>query len=294
MLAYCVEHRNYDSINEAINRIQNTFSYVASYENSILGYKIQKINQLSNIYKFDVFAVSFYFTNITHEFNEYFDEKIGVLVQHFVESLKKINGYIIIKVPSSNSMLINQLNKANITFLYAGGTVCYYSNKQNEKVFNDDSLVIKMASTEDKLKYRSDLIELGRKSFEKYFGQYHISYITREKAPLIYENWVEEYLNDEEDNLFVAFIDNRVVGFMTFNETVYANEIVLGGIDSEFRNKKIYERMIRYITKYSLEKEKITTISTQLDNFFVQRAWVNIGYKPYYSFYLFHLNANII
>ena len=76
----------------------------------------------------------------------------------------------------------------------------------------------------------------------------------------------------------------------TISETEYTIELVLNAVDKAYGNNKIYERIVRYATKYALEKNKLSTVSTQFDNFFVQRAWINIGYKPYYSFYLFHLN----
>lgn len=297
LLAYCVANRDYSIINKKINECKNELTYFNYYNESIIGYKIDRIKQLTNIYGYNVYAVKFYFTNITHEFDDYCDKNIGEMILKLKKDLGNLNGYIIIKVPSSNIMLINQLNKMNINFLFTGGTVCYYIREFNDKNFGNDGLNIKIASPMDKKSYRNELIKLSEASFQNYFGQYHISYVTREKAPMIYKNWVEEYINSDGNNLIIAQIENEVVGFLAIDETDYTIESVLGGISNNFMNKKIYERMLRFETKYTLNKNKISTISTQFDNFFVQRSWVNIGYKPYYSFYLYHvnsINSNII
>jgi hypothetical protein len=290
ILSSCVENRDYSKVNNIVDGMKESLTHYITYDDSLLGYKIYKVESLSKLYNFNVYAINFYFTNITHEFNNYHSEKIGELIVHLKEILKEMNGYFIIKIPSANSMLINEINKSKINFIFAGGTICYYTTKINERIFENTELAIRVASNEDKVKYRSDLITLGRESFEEYFGQYHISYVTRDKAPLIYENWIEEYLDHSDDNLIIALIDNKVVGFLTIDVTEEAVELVLSGINNNYRNLKIYERIIRYGTQFALDHNKIATLSTQFDNFFVQRAWINIGYKPYYSFYLYHLN----
>lgn len=290
LIAYCTESRDYNKINNIINNVKDSFSYYIAYDKSIIGYKIYKVENLSNIYGYNVYSINFYFTNITHEFTDYHNQKIGKLVNRLKDEMCKLKGYIIIKVPSSNSMLMNQLNKTNISFIHTGGTICYYSLKINDKRFENDELIVKVASELDKKKYCEELIKLGREAFAEYFGQYHISYVTRERAPLIYQNWVEDYLNSKDENLIIALSDDKIVGFLTFDETEYTLELVLSGINREFRSKKIYERIIRFGTAHALKKNKIATLSTQFDNYFVQRAWINIGYKPYYSFYLYHVN----
>lgn len=290
LLAYCTEKRDYKIISDYINNNKEILDFKIEEYKSLIGYKINKINQLTEIYEQDFYSVNFFFENITHEFNEEDNLKIGSLIQHFANQLSEKKGYYIIKVPSSNTMLINQINKLHQKYIFAGGTVCYYTKKIIEKEFKQDGLIIKLASKKDKEKYREELLKLGRKSFEKYFGQYHISYITREKAPLIYENWVNDYLENNDGYLLVAFYQDKLCGFLTLDETDHSLEMVLSGVDENFRGLKIYERMIREGVKLALNKNKLSTLSTQFDNYFVQRAWINIGFKPYYSFYLYHFN----
>lgn len=291
MIASAFDSRNYYGIAQYIYGIKDEMDYYSLFDNGLAGYKIIQVPQLTKIYGFEVYAVNFYFVDISHEFNEEYNSKIATMINHFKDQVINLDGYIIIKVPSNNSMLINQLNQTGFNYINAGGTVCYYSKKKINNSFKDDSLVIRMATKQDKMDYWDELIDLGRESFNDYFGQYHISHITRDKAPVIYENWVEQTLNEEnENNLVIALMDNKLAGFVTLEENEKTIEIILNAVDKKFRGMKIYEKCINYILAYTISKEKISTISTQFDNYVAQRAWVSNGYKPYHSFYLYHIS----
>lgn len=291
LLASAFDSKNYDEISRYIYEIKDEMDYYTLFDHGLAGYRIIKIPQLTKLYAFNVYAVSFYFVNIPHEYSESYNSKMAVMVNHFKNKVKKLYGYIIIKVPSSNSMLINQLNQTGLNYINAGATVCYYSRKEINNASDEESLIIRMATKQDKLDYWNDLIDLGRESFKDYFGQYHISHITREKAPEIYKNWVEQTLKEEkENNLVIALSNNKLVGFITLEENEKTIEIVLNAVDKKFRGMKIYTKSIKYVLDYTIDKKKISIISTQLDNYIPQQSWVSNGYKPYHSFYLYHLN----
>ena len=234
--------------------------------------------------------MNFSFKNIEHEFNDKQGKLMESLVKHLSITMSNIRGYFIIKVPADNLMLIDQLNIHVNKQIFAGGTVCYYTKELRPKNFPQDDLNIRYITKEEKIKYRDQLLILGRKSFENYFGQYHISYITRGSAPIIYENWVDDYINTDSEDILLATYGEDIAGFLTIEKQPHAMEMVLSAVNEKYRGAKVYERMIRAGVELSLKNNKLATLSTQFDNYLVQRAWVNIGFKPYYSFYLMHYN----
>lgn len=287
LLAYCFNSKNYLEIDKYIETNKESLTYYFEEKDKLLGYKIGKINQLSVIYQQDYYYVNFYFKNISLEFLDCEDILIEKLIIKLKQDLYSVKGYYILKIPSKNTMLINQFNKHLSNTIFTGGTVCYQSKEIEDKVFSDDEIKIKLLSKEENYSYKDDLKKLSNEAFANYFSQYHISYITRDKAPLIYKNWIE----DEMDNKIIsAFYEGSLVGFLTMLETKYTFEVILNAVDKNFRNKKIYERMLRKALNIALSNKKVCTISTQMDNFNVQKAWINCGFKPYHSFYLMHFN----
>jgi len=290
LLAYCVDRRDYSEITGIIKENINKFDYIVEDGEDIFAYKIKKISQLTNIYNYDVYAINFFFNNIEHEFNNKQGKLMKSLVEHLSNAMNNVKGYFIIKVPSDKLMLIDQLNIYVNKSIFAGGTVCYYTKKLMPKKFQEDDLFIRFITKDEKIKFKDQLLASGRKSFQDYFGQYHISYITRAKAPIIYENWVEDYINSNNEDIILATYGNDVAGFFTVDNQPKVIEFVLGAVNEKYRGANIYERMIRVGALISINNNKLVTISTQFDNYVAQRSMVNIGFKPYYSFYLMHYN----
>lgn len=291
ILAKAFKAKNYESINIIITDMvkKNDLDY---YENG-LGYKIKKIDQLSEIYDADFFSINFYLMNV----NPFFDEEMINYFNKMIKNLKKLleekEGYFIIKVPSHIPNLINSLR---IIFeensIFTGGTVCYFIDHEVSNLKVEDKIKIKMLKFEEYEKYNETIKDLSYESFKNYFGQYHISDFTRPKAPIIYKNWIRDFFKNSNNNdrMIVAEKNNKIVGFLTLYKNKNAYEIVLNAIDGNYRSDKIYERIVRFAVNYSMRNNKICTVSTQLSNIFAQRAWVNVGFKPYYSYYLFHYN----
>ncbi|MZK52786.1 hypothetical protein [Clostridium beijerinckii] len=290
ILANCIDKRDFSIIENIIEDDKSNLNFYIEKDDILFGYKIKMVEQLTRIYGYNVYVVNFYSKNISHSFNSAEDNIISKVMEELSVQLKILKGYIIMKVPSDNIMLISQCNIHLKNIIFAGGIVCYYANKINSKDFEDDGLKISIISKEKKHELKSKIVPIIQESFKEYYGQYHISHITREKANIIYENWIEEYINSNEENIIVAEYNNEIAGVLSIDDNEYAIELVLSGINTKFRELKIYERLIRYGISLGLSKNKIVTTSTQFDNFSVQRAWINSGFKPYSSYYVYHLS----
>lgn len=290
ILAHSIDKRDFSIIDNIIEDNKINLNFYIEKDNILFGYKIKIVEQLTKIYGYSVYVVNFYSKNISHSFNSDEDSVISRVMEDLSVQIKILKGYIIMKVPSDNIMLISQCNIHLKNVIFAGGIVCYYANKINSKEFKDDGLKISVISKEKKNELKFKLVPIIQESFKEYYGQYHISHITREKANIIYENWIEEYVNSDKENIIVAEYNNEVAGVLSIDDDKYAVELVLSGINKKFRELKIYERLIRYGISLGLSKNKIITTSTQFDNYSVQRAWINSGFKPYSSYYVYHIS----
>lgn len=290
LLAYSHMEKNFDKVNKYIEKYKNNWSHYIEENNRIYGFNIRFIKQLSNLYNTNVFAVEFFFKNIVSLFNNEDNEKIKSVIEKLERTMLNRKGYYIIKIPSSNMMLINNINLVKEKFIFAGNTINYCTNtlsKSND--FFNDGLEICIANQERKSIHAQELLKLSENSFKDHFTQYHLSHITREKAPHIYKNWIYEYLgHSPTKKIIISKYDNKLAGFIAYNEHNEYLEIILNCVDEKFRGRKIYERMVKEVIKNAINNNKYVTVSTQLDNYFPQRAWINCGLKPYYSFYLMH------
>jgi GNAT superfamily N-acetyltransferase len=153
------------------------------------------------------------------------------------------------------------------------------------------SIEVRIMDKDDLRFNQAEMIDLGIEGFKDYFGQYHIGEYTRPKAGIIYANWVKEYVQGGRGITYGAFADGKLAGFLNCDEGNGVLELVLSAVSQAVRGRGVYESMIRASVSDAARRGAIITTSTQFDNFSVQRAWVNIGFKPYYSFYLNHFNS---
>ena len=65
LIACCVDKRNYEIINKVIEKDCNNYDFFIEEQEKKVGYKIYKVNQLSEIYGVSVYAVNFIFKDIS-------------------------------------------------------------------------------------------------------------------------------------------------------------------------------------------------------------------------------------
>lgn len=134
---------------------------------------------------------------------------------------------------------------------------------------------------------------MAKDAFENYQGQYHISYVTSEKAGEIYTDWVRKGFSKRIDSekIIVAEYRNKVVGFWTYSEANKSLQTGLTGVSSKYRNLGIYSKMLDEALRESQNSRKFITIGTQFDNLIVQRVWNKVGMVPYLSYFNIHIDG---
>ncbi|MDE6759410.1 MAG: hypothetical protein K2J90_01880 [Lachnospiraceae bacterium] len=286
--------RDYSSLAKEITQKKNELTHYIEENNILYGYRIFKNEPLTNLYGDDYYSVRFYFINIDTLHERRQEENITKLLIHLNNVIEKTGGYYNLRIPTHIVDLIRSYNRVIKDAIFCGGTVEEYIYKKKVDDYNKNQLRIFQADEKYINKYKTKLLEMTYQSFQTYQGQYHISYITDEKAGKIYKNWIETSVGSNSDDLVVVVeYDNEPIGFVTLGETKNAVEGILSAVSNEHRRYGAYKAMIAYAINYAYSKDKSFITSTQFDNFIVQGTWASLGLKPFYSIYNIHLDRRI-
>jgi len=134
---------------------------------------------------------------------------------------------------------------------------------------------------------------LARAAFTDYFSHYHADpRLDRGKVDDAFVDWARRSCADKSvaDEVFVADDGGTLGGFATlrFNDAT-EGEGVLFGVHPNYQGKGIYRDFMITGMRWCLEHGRGRMIvSTQINNYTVQRAWVRLGFRHYRSFYTLH------
>lgn len=135
--------------------------------------------------------------------------------------------------------------------------------------------------------------ELARSAFSDYIGHYHSDpRLDNAAADAAYVEWAETIAANVSADapVFLAKYDGHLAGFITLRRNNKEEaEIVLGGVYPEFKGHGIYAVMFAT----ALEEAQASgaarvLLSTQINNYAVQRVYVRFGFTHERSVYTFH------
>lgn len=149
--------------------------------------------------------------------------------------------------------------------------------------------------------YQDSDYELIKKSvknmFEGYIDRFHRDpYLDQQKSTELYEQWMLNSCKGLTDDCILAAIDGKLAGVSTVETyhkinkilPVSIGEIILSGVVADFRGKRVYTSMINFGQEYFKDKVNLLRVATQLNNFYVQKAWVELGFFLKYAFHTYH------
>jgi GNAT superfamily N-acetyltransferase len=109
-----------------------------------------------------------------------------------------------------------------------------------------------------------------------------------------YTEWVSSFISAENKIVWFVVNEEKIIGFAacSFNEDQKSCEGVLYGVKKEYAGKGIYSDIIRYTQKYFKDRGYVHMwVSTQLQNYSVQKAWIKEGFSLRKSFETYHINS---
>jgi GNAT superfamily N-acetyltransferase len=110
-----------------------------------------------------------------------------------------------------------------------------------------------------------------------------------------YKEWAESFVHAEDPSKYGWYVtlDQAVVAFALCSITDQNTcEGVLYGVKKEVSGKGIYSDLVRFTQNFFKEKGiRIMKVSTQIQNYSVQKAWIKEGFTLKEAFDTYHINC---
>lgn len=134
---------------------------------------------------------------------------------------------------------------------------------------------------------------LARAAFREYIGHYHADpRLDNADADAAYIEWAQTSTANcsEEAPVVLAEDATGLLGFATLRRNDdEEHEIVLSAVHPEAQGKGVYSRLIREgLTLSAKRGAGRVVVSTQINNYAVQRVWARLGFCHTRSLYTFH------
>ena len=134
---------------------------------------------------------------------------------------------------------------------------------------------------------------IARAAFANYIGHYHADpRLDSNAADAAYVEWAETSAaaSSEERPVLILQPDGELGGFLAFRRNAPEEfEIVLNGVHPESQGKGLYTALIEHALEMAqAANAERMIISTQINNYGVQRIWSRLGFCHYRSLYTFH------
>jgi GNAT superfamily N-acetyltransferase len=124
---------------------------------------------------------------------------------------------------------------------------------------------------------------LAQKSF-KYCRFYMDPFLIKEKAGPLFRIIAENsLLHGYADVMFVAELENKIVGYYSIKKRVVAEfektvgEGIVSAVDEDFRGKGIFSKLDDHIQSWFFDHTDFAKLGTYLANFPVHKTWINKG-----------------
>jgi len=135
--------------------------------------------------------------------------------------------------------------------------------------------------------------DVARTAFRTYHGHYHADpRLSDDAAAEAYADWAARLVREPADGRLVlgARDGGSVAGFLAgVPRGDGSSEIILNAVRPDAQRTGLYGAMLRAFLARAAERgDERVMISTQLQNYAVQRAWARAGFILYQSFHTLH------
>jgi ribosomal protein S18 acetylase RimI-like enzyme len=200
---------------------------------------------------------------------------------------------LILRVPSSRIQLACELAEISNKIAFQADTLVYFSKNLKsivERRNKSENLKLVTASSDDEAR----VIDLARVVFRDYPNHYQSNRALDSKLILEgYIEWASNGLNDQEK--LTVIIEDRNSNAIAFALVAFGEEgaeIELNGVHPDFQNQGVYSALLESLMA-QLANQKVAnlSISTQIQNTRVIRAWIKAGFILDFSLNTYHLIA---
>lgn len=197
----------------------------------------------------------------------------------------------ILRIPTEKIEQASKLEQLGFPFIQAD-TLVYYkadlTKYQNQALKNGD-LDFVLATMEDV----EDISPLIASIFPGYTNHYNANpFIDIQNVLLGYNEWVVDFIDANDKFVFLVRRDGKNIGFASCSIIEGVAEGVLYGVLPEASGGGVYSDIIRYTQDFFQKRgAKEMRVSTQVQNYGVQKVWSREGFYLFESFATFHINS---
>lgn len=137
------------------------------------------------------------------------------------------------------------------------------------------------------------LRDLVEKIFDNYTNHYWSnSFLDKQAALEGYIEWASSFKESFDKKAWLVIKDSNYIGFATCSIDESVGEGVLYGVLPENAGGGVYTDIIRFTQQKLKDKGCFTMkVSTQIQNYAVQKVWCREGFYLYKSYDTYHINA---
>jgi len=219
----------------------------------------------------------------------------GSLEKVNIEALKEYEAehqpdITILRFPVTEQQHLYQLSELNKEVIFAD-TLVYYNvdlQKYQPKPLINTEYIFRKGNRSD----IDDLKTVVPIIFQDYTNHYSANpLLDKQKISEGYIEWALSFLDGNNKNCFLLYDDKKLIAFANCSFCNNEAEGVLYGVLPEYSGKGIYSDLIRYTQAYfKKEGMNIMEVSTQIQNYTVQRVWVREGFQLSHAYNTIHLN----
>lgn len=197
----------------------------------------------------------------------------------------------ILRIPCENLAQISKLELLGFPFYQTDTLVYYYTDfeKYEPLELKNKDLNFTQATVHDKEKIGNMVDTI----FPGYTNHYNTNpYIDKKNILEGYKEWVLDYIGNENKFVFIINRDENAIGFATCSLENGEAEGVLYGVMPAAAGDGVYSDIIRYTqTFFKNLGIKTMKVSTQVQNYAVQKVWSREGFFMRKSFATIHINS---
>ena len=213
-----------------------------------------------------------------------------------IENLKQqINNdaidLIILRLPSATKDKHSVLHQLGFQIIHADTLVYYFCTLNTDITPLRNELSFEEISRENS-EILNEIVPIIFKDYTSHYASNPI--LDKAKTSEGYIEWAKSYVTTANPNRISWLVksDNEIIGFATcsFNQEKKECEGVLYGVMPQAAGKGVYTDIIRFTQRYFKNLDyKTMWVSTQIQNYSVQKAWIKENFQLKKAFDTYHI-----
>ena len=198
---------------------------------------------------------------------------------------------VILRLPSATKDQHSALHQLGFQIIHADTLVYYFCTLNNEITPLRNELSFEIISEENS-EILNEIVPLIFKDYTSHYASNPM--LDKAKTSAGYIEWAKSYVKTANPNRISWLVKNGndIIGFATcsFNPEKKECEGVLYGVMPEASGKGIYTDIIRFTQSYFKDLGyKTMWVSTQIQNYSVQKAWIKENFQLKKAFDTYHI-----